>query len=191
MLKDSTYQKYSGLDPNAPLPGDATPDYVFSVLASAQASSIKTFLNGGNTVESAATALTSDQEKSVFAMFDTIEFDATGRCKLDQTLQGDSKLRCDRVYIPKGVKSVLVSVRWRGNIGSLTVYKNGSAVQSIPRPEVSYVSTGAETTGTSYVIIETTGSGNEYIQIYVTARSTRSIASTMSCQRLAVEAISI
>lgn len=157
MLQDSTYTKYKNAAKSGALPSvdNGTPNDVFNALFNAYAYGTVVVLKNSQEVGYGQTELEG------FAKFSDILYDATGKCTYDT----DGK--CTKIYIPKGIKKVLVESNIQAAEGgsgqaSATIYKNGAAIQSIslylPSDSKYYIRIDKSS-------ITTTGTGSEYIQI--------------------------
>lgn len=155
LLQDETVQRYNNTENTKNI--EETPDGVFRSLSQAQAFSTAVLLTSSQTVGYNQTEL------EAFAKFENIEHDATGKCTFD------TDNRCTKIYVPKGIKKVLVQLyvyaaEQASGQAKATIYKNGSAVQSVG---LYLPSNGTYYTRLTENVITTTGTGNEYIQIYL------------------------
>lgn len=162
LLQDSVYSKYASASSGLPSSSLATPNDVFDVLTRAYANSIQVILTDGVRQESGKT------DNSGFSRFENIAYDATGKCTLDT-----SSKYCTRVYIPKGIKRVLIQTKLEIRMASgertipvASIYKNGSNVQSIYIGDDEFDNDGNYYYTITDTVIDTDGTGTEYIQIY-------------------------
>lgn len=164
-LQDSTYSKYKNASKvSFPTSGDATPNDIFNALTDAFAGSISIIMG-----ESLAAGY-QGKETEGFAKWSSILYDATGKSTLDTSFESTNY--CTKLYVPKGIKNVQVTAAFQIAAGTnyssgpfAKIYKNGSEIQSL------YIVLGAKDGyfkySTSNAVIDTTGSGSEYIQLYL------------------------
>lgn len=171
LLKDSTFSKFDNTEGTKNI--EATPDGVFQALSRANASSIITVFANSNEL-SVVYPTNSTQEG--FATFSNILYDATGKCTQN------------RIYIPKGIKRVLVSASLAFQKDSATfaatIYKNGVAAQSLfLRDAIRYDPSSTYTTE-PVCVVNTTGDGTEYLQLHLKATANRNGQGKICCDWL-------
>lgn len=161
LLQDTIYSKYKNASKTTmPNLDSATPNDVFGALENAYANGFSIIMG-----ESKSVGANRDEEEG-FAKWDTILYDATGKCTLDTNF--NSKNYCTKLYIPKGIKKVQITGKFGHNkemwgSSDAIIYKNGVKLQSIKWNNDVYNQSIHEVINT---VIDTTGAGNEYIQIY-------------------------
>lgn len=166
MLQDATYNKYKDAAKSGTMPstGDGTQNDVFNALTNAYANGISIIMGQSLKVGAAG------KETEGFAKWDSILYDATGKCKLDTSFNNTNY--CTKLYIPKGIKRVKISAgftksrttQYAASVAA-KIYKNGSELQSMYLGNSTPAAENAERFVSSENVITTTGSGTEYIQL--------------------------
>lgn len=162
LLQDTTYTKYKNASKfSMPTAENGTPNDVLNSLLNSYANSISIMMG-----ESQAVGGGNDElELEGFAKWNPIVYDATGKCTLDTSGY------CTKLYIPKGIKKVHIMTSLRHGRDNTSagviakIYKNGVEIQSLP-----IVPTSGDSKFYSFVyntVINTTGNGSEYIQLYL------------------------
>lgn len=174
LLQDATYAKYKDASGETmPLASNAVPDDMWNALANAYANGISIIMDR------------SDQKASNdwdSAKWYSILYDATGKCTFDYNSQA-----CTKLYIPKGIKKVQVTAALEysrnedsARMPEASIYKNGKSEQSLLLTDILPGSTGTSVTNT---VINSTGNGSEYIQLYLRGEYYRSGSGVNSVTR--------
>lgn len=190
LLQDTTYKKYKDVAKiSMPVASDATPNDVLKSLENAYANSFSIVMGESQKVGYNCPMI------SGFAMWNPIVYDATGKCTLDTTY--DSNQYCTKLYIPKSIKKVQISLnlatavnRYAGDL-SAKIYKNGVAVQSLSN--LRGESDGPVFYNTHSIVMDVTGSGSEYLQLHLTgdhSGGTFNTLSTIQCMWIVVRMLS-